>query len=54
MDVHRDTVVATVMGEGIKRGTRTYSTYTNALIELSQWLQSFSITHIAMESTGIY
>jgi hypothetical protein len=34
MDIHRDTVVATVMGEGVKKETRTYSTYTNALCEL--------------------
>lgn len=54
MDVHRDTVVATVMGEGIKKETRTYSTYTNALHELKGWLTSVSVTHIAMESTGVY
>lgn len=54
MDVHRDTVVATVMGEGIKKETRTYSTYTNALNELKDWLTSVSVTHIAMESTGVY
>jgi len=54
MDVHRDTVVATVMGDGIKKETRTFNTYTNTLIQLSEWLQSLSITHVAMESTGIY
>jgi transposase len=54
MDVHRDTVVATVLGTGIKRETRTFSTYTNALRELRDWLKSLSVTHIAMESTGIY
>lgn len=54
MDVHRDTVVATVMGDGIKRETRTFNTYTNTLKQLSEWLQSLSITHVAMESTGIY
>lgn len=54
MDVHKDTVVATVMGDGIKKETRTYSTYTNALKELNQWLCSLSITHVAMESTGVY
>ncbi len=54
MDVHRDTVVATVMGDGIKKETRTYSTYTNALKDLNQWLYSLSVTHVAMESTGIY
>ena len=54
MDVHRDTVVATVMGDGIKKETRTYNTYTTSLKELNQWLQSLSVTHVAMESTGVY
>jgi len=54
MDVHRDTVVVTIMSEGIKKETRTYSTYTNALHELEDWLTSVSVTHIAMESTGVY
>lgn len=54
MDVHRDTVVATVMGDGIKKETRTFNTYTNTLKQLSEWLQSHSVTHVAMESTGIY
>lgn len=54
MDVHRDTVVASVLGSDIKKETRTYSTYTNSLRELRDWLKSLSVTHIAMESTGIY
>src|SRR6478752_10001238 len=54
IDVHRDTVVASVMGIGIKKETCTYDTYTNSLRELRDWLQSLSITHIAMESTGVY
>lgn len=54
MDVHRDTVVASVMGVDIKKETRIYSTYTNSLRDLRDWLISLSITHIAMESTGIY
>lgn len=54
MDVHRDTVVATIMGDDIKKETRTFDTYTNSLIELRDWLRSVSVTHVAMESTGIY
>jgi transposase len=54
MDVHKETVVATVTGVGIKQETRTFSTFTNSLKELNQWLQGLGITHIAMESTGIY
>lgn len=54
MDVHKETVVATVSGTGIKQETRTFSTFTSSLIELKEWLKSLGITHAAMESTGIY
>jgi transposase len=47
-------VVATIRGEGIQEETRTFSTFTDALKELSEWLKSHGITHIAMESTGVY
>jgi transposase len=54
LDVHRDTVVATVMGSGIKTETRTYNTTTSSLNELGEWLSSLGVTDGAMESTGIY
>ena len=54
MDVHKETVVATVAGIGIKQETRTFSTFTNSLKELSEWLKSLGITTVAMESTGVY
>lgn len=54
MDVHKETVVATVSGTGIQAETRTFSTFTSSLIELKEWLKSLGITHAAMESTGIY
>jgi transposase len=54
LDVHRDTVVATVMGKGIKTETRTFGTTTSSLNELGVWLESLKITDGAMESTGIY
>jgi transposase len=54
MDVHKETVVATVAGVGIKQETRTFSTFTNSLKELKEWLKGLGITDIAMESTGIY
>ena len=40
MDVHKETVVATVAGIGIKQETRTFSTFTNSLQELNEWLKS--------------
>jgi len=54
LDVHKETVVATVSGIGIKRETRTFSTFTRSLKELKEWILSLGITHVAMESTGIY
>ncbi len=54
MDVHKETVVATVSGSGIKTETRTFNTYTNDLHKMSAWLKEFGVTHIAMESTGVY
>lgn len=54
LDVHKDTVVATVSGSALPSETRTYSTFTRSLIELKEWLLQLGITHVAMESTGIY
>jgi len=54
LDVHRDTVVATVMGKGIATETRTYHTTTGSLNELGEWLKSLQVEAVAMESTGIY
>jgi len=54
LDVHRDTVVATVMGKGITTETRTFGTTTSSLNELGAWLESLGVTGGAMESTGVY
>ena len=54
LDVHRDTVVATVMGKGIMTETRTFGTTTSSLNELGAWLESLNVTDGAMESTGVY
>jgi len=54
LDVHKSTVVATVNGQGLTKETREFSTFTSSLIEMRTWLQSLDVTHIAMESTGIY
>ncbi|MCX5853422.1 MAG: IS110 family transposase [Deltaproteobacteria bacterium] len=54
LDVHKETVVACIMGAGIKKEIRTFSTMTNDLIQLRIWLKENRITHIAMESTGVY
>jgi transposase len=54
LDVHEKTVVATVDGQGLQRETRTYDTFTESLIELRKWLKAQGVSHIAMESTGVY
>ena len=54
MDIHKKVVVATVRGEGILKETRSFNTFTSSLTELREWLVSLGITHIAMESTGVY
>jgi len=53
MDVHKKTVVACVITpEG--RETRTFSTMTGELLELADWLGERGVTHVAMESTGVF
>jgi len=54
LDVHEKTVVATIDGLGLKRETRTFDTFTESLIELRNWLKTHQVSHIAMESTGVY
>ena len=54
MDIHKEVVVATVRGLGIQQETRSFGTFTSSLTELRDWLMSLGITHVAMESTGIY
>lgn len=54
IDVHKKSITATIRGEGIRTETREYTTFTGSLIKLKQWLLDNKITHVAMESTGIY
>lgn len=54
LDVHQKTVVATIKGKDVIEETQTFGTYTEQLYELVGWLQNNGVTHIAMESTGIY
>ena len=58
LDVHQATVVATVRvpsGDGGRRVvTETFGTMTPDLVALRDWLQAFGVTHVALESTGVY
>lgn len=54
IDVHKDIIVATVCKSEGEYETREFSSYTSSLTELREWCKSQGVTHIAMESTGIY
>lgn len=54
LDVHKDNVVATVRGDGLLEECRTFGSFTGELQALSAWLKQCEVTHIAMESTGVY
>ena len=54
IDVHKSLLVATIRGTGIKEETREYGAFTEDIEKLGKWLKDNKITHIAMESTGVY
>jgi transposase len=56
LDVHKDTVVACVrcVSQPKAHEVRTFKTTTRELLALSEWLESFGCTHVAMEATGVY
>lgn len=58
LDVHQRTVVACVVlsqpaGAPTKQ-VRTFATMADDLLALADWLESQEVTHVAMESTGVY
>jgi transposase len=58
LDVHRDTIVACVRVPDAKKGraqhVRTFGTTTVELLTFRDWLEAHHVTHVAMESTGVY
>lgn len=57
LDVHQKSIVVCVIcGNKGKTNveTKTFATMTRDLFELMLWLEAKQVTHIAMESTGIY
>src|SRR5829696_4894218 len=59
LDVHRDTVVATVRVPGSGRRqraqhTQTFATTTAGITALGDWLAEHRVTRAGMESTGVY
>src|SRR6266545_5228090 len=58
LDVHKKSVVACVLithtdGQ-VERQVRTFKTMTADLLALSDWLNGLEVTHVALESTGVY
>ena len=54
IDIHKSILVATIRGLGIIEETRTYDGFTQSIEALRDWLKEIGITHVAMESTGVY
>jgi transposase len=58
LDVHKKCVVACVRrlrsGGQLNKRVKTFGTMTCDLLELSDWLCREGVTHVAMESTGVY
>src|SRR5207302_4003608 len=58
LDLHKKTVVACRIVPGPDgqphKEFRTFGTTTEALLALAEWLAAGGVTHVAMESTGVY
>lgn len=58
LDVHKDVVVVTVRVPGpggqIERHHGEFATFTADLLALRDWLASWGVTRVGMESTGVY
>jgi hypothetical protein len=60
LDVHKDTIVVCVrcLRSGAKRKSvnqiRTFGTTTEQILALADWLAEEGVTHVAMESTGVW
>jgi transposase len=58
LDVHKDGVEACVrrtsVGGKVEHEVRHWGTTTRELVAMSEWLSAMGVTHVAMESTGVY
>src|SRR5437667_9106519 len=58
LDVHKKTVVACLMltaaNGHVSKQIRTFVTTTAGLLALADWLSGQQVTHVAIESTGVY
>jgi hypothetical protein len=58
LDVHKKTVAACVRVPGPDgaraQHVQTFETTAGELLALRDWLEAHGVTHVAMESTGVY
>src|SRR5579872_3671231 len=58
LDVHKKSITACVLWAGEKGKSRLekrrFGTFTQELLRLADWLRECGVTHVAMESTGVY
>ena len=58
LDIHKKAVVACVVvpgpGKQPHKEIRTFNTMSADLLELADWLTLQHVTHVALESTGVY
>src|SRR5438067_1394276 len=58
LDIHKRTVVACMIvpgsGRQARKEIRTFGTMTDDLLVLGDWLPAQRVTHVAMESTGVF
>ena len=58
LDIHKRTVVACVIvpgsGRQARKEIRTFGTMIDDLLALADWLAAEGVTHVAMESTGVF
>jgi transposase len=58
LDVHRDTVVVSIRRRRPKQAdaveTRTFETFHDGLVAMSQWLEQHGAEVVGLESTGVY
>ena len=54
IDVHQNLIVATIRRNDEEYETKSFEGYTSSLTALRDWCKTEGVTHVAMESTGIY
>jgi len=54
IDVHQHLIVASIRKSADEVETREFESYTSSLTSLREWCKSEGVTHVAMESTGVY